>query len=76
MTEITIFDKIMWGDSVHPRDIEVDIQNIYWGDYNDHAEFDTLRELVEAQNCNWYWFCHFYNKNCNDEKWGEWPDEV
>ena len=60
--------------NTHPHDVIVILNDekygVYYENYNDDAEHDTLRELVESQGCDWQWYCEYYERNPLDEKWG------
>ena len=74
MPTINVFDMIKYDCKTHPHDVIVILSDkkygVYYENYNDDAEHDTLRELVESQGCNWFWYCDYYDCNPLDEKWG------
>jgi hypothetical protein len=74
MPEINLFDMIKYDCKTHPHDVIVIRSDkrygVYYENYNDDADHDTLREVVESQDCNWLWYCEYYDYNPLDEKWG------
>lgn len=75
-TELTLFELIKFQCKTHPRDVIYDRNlpqySVYYENYTDDAYYDTLRELVEDQGCNWEWYCDYFSLNMKDEKWGKW----
>ena len=72
--QINTFDILKWDCKTHPCDVIVIVNDpkygVYFEDYNEDAEHDTLREVVESQDCNWLWYCEYYGLNPADEKRG------
>jgi len=69
-----LFDTIKYNCKTHPNDViynrEDPEYNVYFENYSDDAKYDTLRDLVEDQGCDWKWYCEYHDLNVNDEKWG------
>lgn len=73
MTELTLFERITWGCKTHPVDIDF-LDYRYSGHYVDQTTGErmySLREFVEAKECNWEWFCQEWGLNHLDEN-GNW----
>jgi len=75
---ITIFERLSYDCRTHPLDvlyINGDPEHCVASEYCTEAVYDTMRELVESQGCNWYWWCEYYDRNPLDEKWGKHSEE-
>jgi hypothetical protein len=74
MREVTLFERLRWECVRHPEDVKYDKDDpqysVYFENYTDDAHYDSMRELVEDQGCNWYWYCDYYCLDSNDEHWG------
>jgi len=78
MSRINVFDMIRYDSKTHPHDVIYNTAmpeySVYFENVYEDAEHDTLRELVESQGCNWFWYCEYYDRNPLDEKWGRYDN--